>query len=747
MKYTYKKSASVFMYAVLALCASNASYAAETVCNDNGGAGWPIADGSITNISIPFTFGSVGVVHDVNVTTDINHTWIGDLTARVTSPDSGTQITLFERPGTAAPDSAPASVGPWGCNRNNIVVTFDDEAASGANIENLCPPANNGSYLPHNAAPNNLSVFDGEDPTGIWNFYLSDSANGDQGTLNQACITAEFSSIAFDKWVSTNNTCSDNLDTLSVTPGTEVYYCYTVSNPGSETFTINPGDTTDDHGHDLSALETTYVQYASQTVVIGPITAGGAALPDNTTTINNAQVTATFATANFTGNLVVNKSASLIVSLNPPIVPASGTKQLYFDGLNTTPDLTRVPPPLGTPTSRFLTSGASVTLNQANAFRAPFTITGATTATVNLRVNATGNPTRNVQVELFNGVTGSSIGVGTASWANTNWLTLAVPINIAAGGANFSVNDFIRIVITNTGGNNRDFLLSSSNGGIRSELQMQSSTVINVDNIDVFAAAYPATTQFSSYEPGSTVYVRATVSDPFGSADITSANITLTDATPAVQVNNAVMAVVDPSPTGATRIFEYAYVIPVSPEGFWDISITTDEGTEGSVSHTAQATLIVGTPNVTISKNSSVLSDPVNASNPKAIPNAIVEYTIGVESSGFGYVDINSIILTDPIAPGTTFYFGSPLNPATFIDGATASGLSFTFIDLASTVDDIDFSNDSGATYVTPTVDANGFDTTAPPINFIRLNPKGELRGSDGVNDPSMQINFRVRVE
>ncbi len=34
---------------------------------------------------------------------------------------------------------------------------------------------------------------------------------------------------------------------------------------------------------------------------------------------------------------------------------------------------------------------------------------------------------------------------------------------------------------------------------------MQSSTVINVDNIDVFTAAYPATTQFSSYKAGSTV--------------------------------------------------------------------------------------------------------------------------------------------------------------------------------------------------------------------------------------------------
>jgi len=103
-----------------------------------------------------------------------------------------------------------------------------------------------------------------------------------------------------------------------------------------------------------------------------------------------------------------------------------------------------------------------------------------------------------------------------------------------------------------------------------------------------------------------------------------------------------------------------------------------------------------------------------------------------------------------PTAPnfpaGTTFYFGSPLNPATFVDGLTSSGLTFTFISLASTVDDIDFSNDGGATYITPSADANGFDITSPPINYIRLNSKGEFRGSNGVNNPSMQINFRVRV-
>ena len=166
-----------------------------------------------------------------------------------------------------------------------------------------------------------------------------------------------------------------------------------------------------------------------------------------------------------------------------------------------------------------------------------------------------------------------------------------------------------------------------------------------------------------------------------------------------------------------------------------------------TVAHTTNTNMIVGTANITISKNSVVLSDPVNATNPKAIPGAIVEYTVAVGNTGFGYVDTNSFIISDPVVPGTTFYFGLPLNPVNFIDGAVASGLTFTFIDLASVIDDIDFSNDGGLSFITPTTDASGFDTTVPAINFIRINPKGELNGSDGTNNPSMRINFRVRVD
>jgi len=545
--------------------------------------------------------------------------------------------------------------------------------------------------------------------------------------------------VDFDKYVSTNATCTDTLDTLTVTPGTNVYYCYTVTNPNTQAFVISPGNTSDDQGHDISGLEQNYPPLASQTVIIGPVVAGGAQLPTGVTTVNNAQVIATIGGTDVTEN----ESASLTVNINPP---ASGVKQLYFDLVNTgAPNLTRAQPGADT-VSGNITGGSTFTLDQGIVFQKPFTITGGSTTTVQLRMRRRGGGgARTVQVELFNGNTATLIGTGSMTWNAGGWQTLQPTINIAVD-ANFAINDFVRIVLTNTSANNRNIQLRTLQGAIRSEVQMQSSTVINVDSLSVYSAAYPAVTQFSSYAPGSTVFVRATTSDPFGNADITSANITITDPTPTVQVNNAAMTSVD-TPTAATRIYEYQYVIPALPDGFWNLSVTANEGSEGTVSHTDTTTMIVGTTNITISKNSAVLSDPINASDPKAIPSAIVEYTLAVENAGFGYVDTNTIILTDPLAPGTTFFFGAPLDPATFIDGATASGLTFTFIDLASVVDDVDFSNDGGSSFITPSTDINGFDTTVPPINFIRINPKGEFNGSDGVNNPSMQINFRVRVE
>lgn len=560
--------------------------------------------------------------------------------------------------------------------------------------------------------------------------FTSGSAMSD-GEVEDYPLTIQ--SVNFDKYVSTNATCNDTLDTLTVSPGTNVYYCYTVSNPNTIPFTINPGNTSDDQGHDISALEQVYAPAASQTVIVGPIVAGGAQLPSGNTTINNAQVIATISGVDVTDN----ESASLTVNINPP---ASGVKQLYFDQLNATPDLTRVAP------AQTVTGNIdTLTLDQSIAFTSPFTITGGSTTNVQLRLRRrNGNGARTINVELRHGIDNSLITSNTGTWNAGGWQTVTVPLTIASDET-FAAGDFVRVVIDNVPASNGNIQFSSFRNGVRSEVQMQSSTVINVDSINVFSAAYPSTTQFPSYEPGSTVFIRAVVSDPFGSADITAANITITDSAPLDRVVNQAMTSV--ATTAGTRTYEYQYTIPATPDGNWMLSVTADEGNEGTVSHTGTGNMIVGTTNFTISKNSTVLSDPINLTDPKAIPSAIIEYTISVENAGFGYADADSFEITDPVPTGTTFYFGNPHNPADFVDGANSSGVSFNFIDISSVVDDIDFSNDGGSSFITPSVDTNGFDITVPPINFIRINPKGAFNGSDGLNHPSLEFRLRVRVD
>lgn len=1000
MRFFLKKVVHLLTHCVLLLSVSNLSYAAETVCNNNGGAGWAITDFGTTNLSIPFAFGDVSEIFDINIQTDIAHTWVGDLTVRATSPQN-TTVTLFERPGT--PDPEFDTTTSFGCGRDDILVTFDDESPNPP-IENescsdpVVTPVFSGTHLPHNPAPNDLAAYDGEDPTGNWNIYLSDSANQDTGTLNQVCLTAAFAAVTFDKWVSTNASCSDTINTIAVAPGADVYFCYTVLNPSTETFTINTGDATDSQGHDITALETTYLQNASQTVIVGPIVAGGSELPNNTSTVNNASVTATFSTANFTGALTTPETATAtvgnpnftistktVIDLNggsaepgdileytitinesagfytsgiqvidtvdanlgsinittlpagatnnttgndiditgisvaangtqtivfevtiatgavagtnidntatishaasgisfdavaPTIIisapnltsstkveedvngtpalagdlirytitinetngkpatsvtvtdivdsnltnvnvisipagatdntlgnnidisnisviadgsetivfeaniltsasigtnidntadivdvptgasttvvagtitvgslPASGLKQLYLDNLNSTLDLTRVTPTTNTD-SQFFSGGNSITIDQTPVFQAPFIISDGSTVNVFLnleRNNLSGE--RTAQVDMYNGNAGTLIGSNSQTWNSNSTQYLTFPISIV-GDQNFATNDFVRIVVTNTSTNNRDFRIRSDIGDNVSQLEMSSTTVINVDTVTTYFAAYPDTTQYTSYEPGSTVYIRSSVSDPFGNADITGATITITDPSSTVQINSDAMTSVA-TPTGASRLYEYQYTIPAGPEGIWNLSVTANDGFEGTISHTAQSNMIVGTAIITISKNSTVLSDPINATSPKAIPGAIVEYAVNISNAGYGYINTDSVILTDPIATATTFFFGSPIDPVTFTDGATASGLSLTFIDLASTTDDVDFSNDGGLTFVTPSSDASGFDSTSPPINFIRINPKGEFRGGDTVNNPSMEIKFRVRV-
>ncbi|WP_299875677.1 right-handed parallel beta-helix repeat-containing protein [uncultured Cocleimonas sp.] len=155
----------------------------------------------------------------------------------------------------------------------------------------------------------------------------------------------------------------------------------------------------------------------------------------------------------------------------------------------------------------------------------------------------------------------------------------------------------------------------------------------------------------------------------------------------------------------------------------------------------------VALPNINFKKTSQVVSDPVNGtSNPKAIPGAIVAYTLTVTNSGIGNSDNNTVAIIDNLPAQTKLVLGSSPNPIVFADGTPSSGLSYTFSGLSSTTDDIEFSNDGGATFITPSVDIDGVDISSPHINFIKIIPKGVLNGDSGSGTPYFTMTYRVQV-
>ena len=154
-------------------------------------------------------------------------------------------------------------------------------------------------------------------------------------------------------------------------------------------------------------------------------------------------------------------------------------------------------------------------------------------------------------------------------------------------------------------------------------------------------------------------------------------------------------------------------------------------------------TTVVAAPSLTVLKSVQTFSDPFNnTTNPKAIPGAVMLYTVIVTNSGSGAVDSNSLAITDPIPANTAMCVSNICSnpPVTFVCSTTPPcGLTFNY---ASAVT---YSNHSGGVApfnYTPVPDANGYDAN---VTGVRINPSGILNGAGGGN-PSFTTYFRVRV-
>lgn len=173
---------------------------------------------------------------------------------------------------------------------------------------------------------------------------------------------------------------------------------------------------------------------------------------------------------------------------------------------------------------------------------------------------------------------------------------------------------------------------------------------------------------------------------------------------------------------------------------------TSNAGTGASAS--ATLTVQLPLPSLSVMKMVAVVSDPLNGtSNPKSIPGALSAYTIRVTNSGAGSVDSNTLIVTDPLPVEVALFVGDidgpGLGPVSFINSTPSSGLSWSYVSLASLADSIDFSNDNAVTWTyVPVPDADGFDGA---ITHIRLKPQGQMNAA-GATNPYAEFTFRIKI-
>lgn len=156
-----------------------------------------------------------------------------------------------------------------------------------------------------------------------------------------------------------------------------------------------------------------------------------------------------------------------------------------------------------------------------------------------------------------------------------------------------------------------------------------------------------------------------------------------------------------------------------------------------------------GTPSIVVVKSVTVSTDPVNGtSDPKAIPGAAMQYMIVTTNAGTGPTDAGTLLVTDAVPANTALrvadFDASTPGPVAFIDGSPSSTLTYSFVGLGDAGDDIEFSDDGGATFAySPVPDANGTDAN---VTHLRVNPKGAFPGDTGSGNPSFQVLFLVVV-
>jgi subtilisin-like proprotein convertase family protein len=177
----------------------------QITCNDFSSINVPISIPTTANATVNSTLSvtNTDIISDVNVTLNISHTWVNDMTITLISP-SGTEVQLVAQPCTSD-------------DLQNITATFDD---FGVPVVCGTNPAISGTVIPVQA----LSAFNGQTMNGTWTLRVLDSFNQDGGTINDWSL----------------NLCSNTAVPLAINENTlQNFTLYPNPNNGSFTVSFN----------------------------------------------------------------------------------------------------------------------------------------------------------------------------------------------------------------------------------------------------------------------------------------------------------------------------------------------------------------------------------------------------------------------------------------------------------------------------------------------------------------------------
>ncbi len=316
-------------------------------------------------------------------------------------------------------------------------------------------------------------------------------------------------------------------------------------------------------------------------------------------------------------------------------------------------------------------------------------LTAGSTITFTLSVQRTGNNSNRTFSVTFldNGTTTICTTPNSAAFNNAG-AVVSLSVSCTLGGSNVTVpsGDTLVVQVNNTTGvNTRPFSVfpNSATAGA-STATLVTSTFINVDSVTPYAAAYSSVATQGSYAPGSTVYIRAVISDPFGSYDVdpatggTAPTVSIKDANNTAQL--AATAMTQVADSGADNMtFEYAYTVPGGAvAGTWVPTVVATEGTEGTVTANASGSFVVA---ATVSTDLAISKS--HSGNFSAGANA--RYTLTVTNNGPAAVPATYLITVTDSLPATENYvstsgsgwscsFSSPTVTCTNSSGVASGG-------------------------------------------------------------------------